>query len=546
VDAADDVRARAGGHPALTLVATGLGLFMIFLDATIVNVALPAIGEDFHVGESGLQWVVAAYSLTMGMFMMSSASLADAKGRRRTYVVGLVIFCVASLACGLAPGNTVLSITRGLQGVGAAVVNVASLALVGAAYPDPAAKAKAVGLWTGIAGIGIAVGPTLGGVLTETVGWRWVFLVNPFIGAVAIALTYAAVRESRAERAHSFDPVGQVLFLTAIGLLTYSLVQAPLEGFGSPLIFGPLIGGVVALVTFVWFELRSPDPMMDVRVFADLPYSAAIVTVFAVLFSAYGTLLVVTQYFQNIKDFSPERTGLLLLAFALPTMVLAPIAGRIAGRIGGRRPTLIGIALALASGLVLAASMGGPLWLTIVGLLCIGAGAGLSIAPATAVAMSSIDPERSGMASGILSAQRALGSTAGFAVMGSILALVVSVQLPSALEPVIPDPTERAAVVDDIVASANPQAVPSVIAPAPAGGSAISRPEVVAVADDVFAQGIRLAELVGVVLTAVAFVFGWRCFPRSVRSEHAEEQLEAVELDVADGDAGVRRPGTPR
>ncbi len=308
----ESTRTRAGGqarHPGLILFATGLGLFMIFLDATIVNVALPSIQSDLDVGESGLQWVVAGYSLTMGMFMMTSASLADARGRRRAFVVGLVIFCVASMACGFAPGIAVLASARAVQGVGAAVVNVASLALVGAAYPDPKAKTKAVGLWTGIAAIGLAIGPTLGGVITDTIGWRWIFFVNPLIGGAAIVLTYLFVAESRDPVGHSFDPVGQLLFIVGIGAFTYALVQAPVWGFSSPWIIGPMVLGLASIAVFVRFELRSRDPMMDVRVFRDIPYTAAIVTVFSVLFCAYGTLLVITQYFQNVARLQrhPDR-----------------------------------------------------------------------------------------------------------------------------------------------------------------------------------------------------------------------------------------------
>ncbi len=520
---------------ALVLVATGLGLFMIFLDATITNVALPSIQRDFDVGENQLQWVVAAYSLTMAMFMMTSATFSDAWGRRRAYIVGIVIFSGASLACGLAPSVAVLNVTRGLQGVGAAIVNVASLALVGAAYPDPAAKAKAVGLWTGIATIGLAIGPTLGGVLTDTVGWRWIFLINPIVGALAVVLTVMFVRESSDPANHSFDLPGQLLFIVGIGALTFALVQAPVDGFSSSLIIGLLIGSIAVLGVFAWLELRSRDPMMDVRVFADPPYTGAIYTVFAVLFSAYGTLLVITQYFQNVRDYSAVQTGFLLLSFSLPSMVMAPLAGRLAARFGGRRPTLVGIALVCLASATLAVGSGRDLGITVVGLLLVGFGVGLSIAPATAVAMASISPDRSGMASGILSAQRALGSTAGFAVMGSLLALVVSLQLPGNLEPVIPNTAERNQVVDDVVDASNPQAVPSVIGPAPSDSSDISnRDDVVAAADGTFDDGVRVAEMSGFVLALSAFVLGWFVFPRAARREHEEELTEASELEDAE------------
>ena len=510
-------------RPGLTLVATGLGLFMIFLDATITNVALPSIQSDFDVGESGLQWVVAAYSLTMAMFMMTSASLSDARGRRKAYVVGIVLFSGASLACGLAPSIEVLNLARGVQGVGAAIVNVASLALVGAAYPDRAAKAKAVGLWTGIAGVGLAIGPTLGGVLTEAVGWRWIFLINPIVGVVAVALTFAFVTESTDPTSHSFDPIGQLLFIVGIGGVTYALVQAPVDGFSSPAILVPLAVAVVVSCVFVVFELRSRDPMMDVRLFTNGAYTAAILTVFAVLFCGYGTLLVITQYFQNVRDYSPAETGLLLLAFSLPSMLMAPIAGRLSARFGSRRPALVGVLLVCAATLTLAFSAGGALWLTLVGLVLIGLGIGTAVATGTAVAMSDVDPERSGMASGILSSQRALGSTAGFAIMGSLLALVVAAQLPGDLEPVVPDASERSEIVADVVDAANPNAVPSVIGPAPSdptgSSSSVDRDAVIAAADESFVNGIRIAELSGFVLAAGALLLGWLKFPRARPSD---------------------------
>ncbi len=181
----------------LTLVATSVGLFMIYLDATIVNVALPDIQNEFNAGEQGLQWVVAAYSLTMGMFIMTAATLADQRGRRRAFIAGTFVFAVASAICGAAPNLAMLNVGRGLQGVGAATVNVASLALVSAAFPDPKRKARAIGIWTGIASIGLAIGPTVGGVLTESIGWRSIFFINVVVGAVGIVLVLLFVDESR-------------------------------------------------------------------------------------------------------------------------------------------------------------------------------------------------------------------------------------------------------------------------------------------------------------------------------------------------------------
>jgi EmrB/QacA subfamily drug resistance transporter len=520
----------------LTLVATGLGLFMIFLDATIVNVALPDIQTEFDAGEEGLQWVVAAYSLTMGMFMMSAATLADARGRRLTYVGGIVLFCAASIGCGLAPSLMALNISRGIQGTGAAIVNVASLALVGAAFTDPSAKAKAIGSWTGIAAVGLAIGPTVGGVLTDSFGWRSIFWVNPIIGVAAIVTSLLFVTESRDPVEHRFDWAGQVLFIVGIAAITYALVEGPHSGWTSPVILGLLLGSIIVMTAFVLVELREADPMMDVRVFRDRVYSTAIATIFGVLFGIYGTLLVITQYFQNIRDYSAEEAGFLLISMTIPVIVLAPIAGRLTARLGGRRPTLVGVSLIAAGLALLTATVGGPVGWTLVGLALVGCAGGLAVAPATSVAMTSIPPDRSGMASGILSAQRALGSTAGFAIMGSVLAAVVALTLPGKFEPYIPDETQRTEAVDEVVENANPRAVTALLAPGkPLSDDIKEEPELVDAADDAFVEGLRASMGLAFLVALGTLIAGYVVFPRGGAEAAGEEELDeaaCIELDA--------------
>jgi EmrB/QacA subfamily drug resistance transporter len=523
----------------LTLLATSVGLFMIYLDATIVNVALPDIQKDFDAGEQGLQWVVAAYSLTMGMFIMSAATLSDQKGRRKAFIGGMVLFAAASAMCGAAPSLGVLNVGRGLQGVGAATVNVASLALVSAAFPDPKAKAKAIGLWTGIASVGLAIGPTLGGVLTESIGWRSIFFVNVIIGAVGVVLVLAFVKESRDPTPRSLDPPGQLLFIAAIGTLTYALIEGPHTGWLSPLILGLFVGSAVLIVVFVVVELRSADPMMDVRVFGDRVYTTALLTLFTVLFSVYGILLVLTQYLQNVRDYSPERAGVVLLAFTLPMIVLSPLAGAMAARDGGRRPTLAGVTALVLGLLVIIVGIGRPLYIIVIGLLLIAVAAGLSLSPTTNVAMSSIPPDRAGMASGIMSAQRALGSTAGFAIMGSVLAAVVGSVLPGKFEPFLAEPA-RTVAVEAVVDDANPRAVVALIGPGkPLPNALAVRPELVDAADDAFAEGIRIALSVGLVLSMLVLIAGAIVFPKGPAEEHSEEG-EAKAL--ASSEAVPQRP----
>ena len=315
---------------AWTLVATGLGLFMIFLDATIVNVALPDIQREFDAGETGIQWVVAAYSLTMAMFMMSGATFGDHYGRRLPTSSGSWCSARAGVRARAFHRRAHRRAGRPGRRRGGRQRRVARPGR--AAYPDKA-KAKAIGIWTGIAAIGLAIGPTLGGVLTEDVGWRSIFLFNPFIGAVAI---WSHVRSSQShvirraeastcpDRSCSWrDRPPHVRVHPG----TRRMVLADHPGLLSPRL-------LVVIVVFVRFELRARDPMMDMRVFKNRVYTAAIYAVFATLFCVYGTLFVITQYFQNVRTYSPEKTGILILAMTIPT-ILSPLTGRIAAR-GGR------------------------------------------------------------------------------------------------------------------------------------------------------------------------------------------------------------------
>ena len=317
---------------------------MIFLDAMIVNVAIPDIQREFSAGETGIQWVVAAYSLTMAMFMMSGGTFGDHFGRRLGYIGGIVLFCVASVGCGLAPGIPVLIVARGFQGVGAAVVECR------------------------VAGVGRRRVPRSEG---EGPGDRHLdrhcrdrsrdradarrrshrrrrmakHLPDQPDHRIArdhlhVALRYRIPRPA----SRSFDPPGQLLFIAGIGFLTYALIQGGHDGWRSPIIVGSFLIAAVVLVSFVRVELRSRDPMMDVHVFKDRVYDAAIYAVFATLFCVYGTLFIITQYFQNVRTYSPERSGVLILAMTIPTIILSPLTGRVVAQRGARTPTLIGLA----------------------------------------------------------------------------------------------------------------------------------------------------------------------------------------------------------
>jgi EmrB/QacA subfamily drug resistance transporter len=518
-----------------TLAATGLGLFMIYLDALIVNVALPAIQSDFKVGESGLQWVVTAYSLGMAIAIMSAGTAADIYGRRKLYLAGIALFTAASAACGMASSLEVLNLARTVQGVAAAAVSVTSLALVSAAFPDPKLKAWAIGIWTAIASTAIAIGPTLGGFMVQQTGWPSIFMVNVPVGVVVLALTWRFVAESRDGRPRTFDIPGQLLFMTAVGAFAFAVIEGPQAGWLSGKILTLFVVAGAALAAFIFCEGRSADPMMDLKLFHDRTYSVAIITIFAVLFAAYGMLLVITQYLQNVRGFSPTDAGLLLLPYSASMMIVSLTAGKLVGVVGARRLILLGLASQIIGFAVLMAGLPASTVVVITGLVFVGVGAALCLTPITSLAMTAVPPDRAGMASGIMSAQRAIGSTVGFAVLGSILAAALTMTLSVHLAGALPDPTERKEVVATIIRNANPRAYSAEIGPGrPIQHlDAATQKAILAAADTDFVEGIRFSLATAMVFLALVLAAGFAWFPRGkgaiADAEREEQALESEE-----------------
>src|SRR5262245_18635771 len=497
-----------------TLAATGLGLFMIYLDALIVNIALPAIQSDFGVGESGLQWVVTAYSLGMTIAIMSAGTLADIYGRRKLYLAGIALFTAASAACGTASSLELLKLARGIQGIAAATVNVTSLALVSATFPDPKLKSWAIGIWTAVASTALAIGPTLGGFMVQQTGWRSIFMVNVPVGLVVLILTWRFVAESWDERPRTLDIPGQLLFMTAVGAFAFAVIEGPQVGWLSGMILTLFVVAGAALAAFIVCERRSADPMMDLKLFRDRTYSLALVTIFAALFTNYGALLVITQYLQNVRSFSPTDAGWLLFPFSASMVIASVAAGKLLGVFGSRRLILLGLGSQIAGLAVLVAGLSASTAAIVAGLFLLGGGA-LSLPPITSLAMAAVPPERAGMASGIMSAQRALGSTVGFAVLGSILAAALTVTLGDHLVDALPDPAERKEVVGTIIKNANPRAYLAEIGPGrpiqhldPATQKAI-----LLAADRDFIEGMRFSLVTAMVLLGLVMAAGFAWFP---------------------------------
>jgi EmrB/QacA subfamily drug resistance transporter len=404
------------------LVICCLSLFIVGLDTTIVNVALPSIGRDLHASVAGLQWIVDAYTLVLASLLMLSGATADRVGRRRTFQVGLAVFTVASGLCSLAPGLGWLIAFRMMQAVGGSMLNPVAMSIITNTFTDRAERARALGAWGGTFALSVALGPVLGGVLVEAVGWRGVFWVNIPVGLAAIALTARFVPESRAARARRADPVGQGLIVLMLGSLTYAIIEGPTDGWRSPDSLA-LVVAAVSLAVFVAYEARRTEPVLDPRFFRSAPFAGAVLTAISAFAALGGFLFLATLYLQDVRQMSPLAAGLHMVPMAAVMAVGAVVSSRILARRGGRLPTLIAGAGIAAGGLLLTGIT--TSWSTlhiIVAFSVFGLGSGMVNAPITQAAVSGMPFAQAGVASGIASTSRQIGTSLGVAISGSILA----------------------------------------------------------------------------------------------------------------------------
>jgi EmrB/QacA subfamily drug resistance transporter len=407
----------------LVLAVCCMSLFIVGLDSTIVNVALPDIGRSFHAPVSGLQWTIDAYTLVLAALLMLSGSTADRLGRRRVFQIGLALFTVGSLLCSLAPGLGWLVAFRMLQAVGGSMLNPVAMSIITNTFTKPAERARAIGVWGGVFGLSMAMGPVVGGALVDSVGWRGVFWVNIPVGIAAILFTALFVPESKAARARRPDPIGQVLIIAMLGSLTYGIIEGPSYGWGSARILAFFAITVIAVVAFLIYEPRREEPLIDLRFFRSLPFSGATLTAVSAMSALGGFLFLITLYLQDVRGYRPLFAGLFLLPMAAAMAVGAPLAGRMLARSGARTPLLIAGAGITAGGLLLTqlTSSSSPGYL-VIAFLVFGIGMGFVNAPITNSAVSGMPRSQAGVASGIASTSRQVGSSVGVAVMGSILA----------------------------------------------------------------------------------------------------------------------------
>ena len=404
----------------LVLAICCLSLFIVGIDATIVNVALPSIQHGLHAPVSGLQWTVDAYTIVLASFLMLSGSTADRIGRRRTFQAGLALFTLGSLLCSLAPGLGWLVAFRMLQALGGSMLNPVAMSIITNTFTDPAERARAIGLWGSVFGMSLALGPVAGGALVSSVGWRGIFWVNIPVGLAAILLTALFVPESRAPRARRVDPVGQLLIIAALASLTYAIIEGPGSGWASATILGCFGLAAVALIGLAVYEPRRDEPLLDLRFFRSVPFSGATVIAVCAFAALGGFLFLNTLYLQEVRGYSALHAGLYTLPMAAMTVLLAPLSGRIVAARGPRLPIVVaGIATTAAAMMLTRLSRDTSFGYLILAYVIFGVGSGLVNAPITNTAVSGMPRSQAGVAAGIASTSRQVGTTLGVAVAGS-------------------------------------------------------------------------------------------------------------------------------
>jgi EmrB/QacA subfamily drug resistance transporter len=405
-----------------TLAAVAFGLFMIMLDNTVVNVALPAIQEDLGADLSELQWIVTGYALSFAALMLIGGKLADAYGRRLLFVIGIVVFTGASLWCGLSDSGEMLITARVVQGAGAALMNPATLSIIAATFP-PRERGTAIGIWAGVSALALAIGPLVGGLLTEHLSWHWIFFINVPVGAVAIAASFLLIKESKDETHESLDLPG--LAASAIGLfaLTYGLIEANGYGWTSPRIVGSFVVAVVSLSLFVVIERRRRAPMLDLTLFRSSTYTGANVAMLLVALAMFGVFFFVSLYMQNVLGYSAVQAGAAFLPMTLVIILVAPIAGKASDRYGSRWLMTIGMVL-LGVQLLYFSQLGpdADFWYLLPAFLVGGLGMSMTMTPTAAAATRAVPVHKSGVGSAVLNAMRQVGGSVGIALMGAIVA----------------------------------------------------------------------------------------------------------------------------
>ncbi len=416
-----DTVGMSARRKTIILVSCCLSLLIVSMDATIVNVAIPAIRTDLHASPSQLQWVVDVYTLLLASLLILAGATGDRFGRRRVFQIGLTVFAFGSLLCSLAPNIETLIVARLLQAVGGSMMNPVALSIVSQIFTGRVERARALGIWGSVVGIAMSLGPIVGGLLIETVGWRAVFWINLPICAAAIILTAVFVPETKSTTMRNIDPIGQVLAVLFLFGIVFALIEGPGLGWTHPLTLTAAVVAVVAFVLFLRYEARRRDPFIDLRFFRSIPFSAATVTAVSA-FAGWGAFLfMMSLYLQGERGYSAMDTGLIYLPIAIGALLFSPLSGRLVGRFGARPSLLIaGVLITVASAMLSFLTATTPVWELLVVFAVFGIGFSMVNAPITNAAVSGMPLERAGAASAVTSTSRQIGVSIGVALCGSV------------------------------------------------------------------------------------------------------------------------------
>lgn len=498
-----DATTTGRGTQRWTLLLVCIAVFMLLLDLTVVSVALARIQQEFDADLADLQWVVDAYTLPLACLLLSAATLSDRIGRRRVFLAGMAIFTAGSLACALAWSPLALDVTRAMQGVGGALLFGTALPLIAAAYPDARRRAGAIGIFGATLAAATAVGPLVGGALVEGPGWRWIFLVNVPIGAIALVLGARRLRESRADRPRRLDVTGTALLTGALLCLVLALIRGNADGWSSAFIVGLFVGAGVLLAGFLVREATAAEPMLDLGLFRSLPFTGVAVAAFAISATVIGATTYLALYMLNTLGYGPLAGGLRFLPLTVASFFAAPLVARL----GHRLPVWLVIGVGLALGGVGMLLMGrldaGSEWTALLaGFVLAGAGMGVLSYSISQAAVSAVETGRAGMATGAVNTMRQVGVAAGVAVLGAVFQHQVTQQASDRLADAGVPSGKAQAAADAIGSGAGTQVADGLPAAARAALAHVAKAATASGLDDVLVAG-GIACLVSAVLAAV-------------------------------------------
>ena len=492
----------------IALAVLCLSLLLAVVDNTIVNVALPTLNRDLGAGTTQLQWIVDAYTLVFSALLLTMGHFGDRYGRRRILQLGLIVFAVTSALAALSATSGQLIGARALMGIGAALIFPATLAILVNVFTDPKERAAAIGIWTAMVGVAVAIGPITGGLLLEHFSWGSIFLVNIPVALLALVLAAVFLPESRDPGVGPLDLRGLVLSAVGVGAVVWGIIEAPTWGWLSPTILLALTGGVAVLVVFALFERRSAHPMLDVRLFRNARFSAASLSIATAFFALFGFIFIITQFLQLIQGYTPLEAGIRTLPFAVATGVMSPVGIALMHRFGSKAIVTLGLVV-MAAGFVMAAfiTVDSPyVGVVLASMVTIAAGLGLATSPATEAIMGALPPEQAGAGSAVNDTTRELGGTLGVAVVGSVFLSVYGSRAVDAVR----DLGVPAQVEEIVRESLGGGLAVAAQVPGPAGA------QLADLLKDAFITGLSRGSIVSAAVVAIGAMVAWIFLPSRV------------------------------